>query len=392
MSRALLLVLDGVGAGEAPDARDYGDEGSDTLGNLSRAMGGLDLPCLGSLGLGNAHGSIMGVPPVERPLASFGSMLEASAGKDSTTGHWEMMGIVTAEPFPTYPSGFPPEVIRALESAAGRKLIGNTPASGTRIIEELGPEHQRTGALIVYTSADSVLQIAAHEGVIEPQELYDICERARQVMLGPHAVSRVIARPFVGSPGSYVRTPGRRDFSIEPPGPGLLDLMEQAGIARTGVGKVDDLFAGRSITTTHVRDNAEGLEVLLEMLRSTASGLIFANLCDFDTRWGHRNDMQGFARGLEEVDRAMPALLEAISEGEIMIATADHGNDPTTSSTDHSRERVPLIAYSPGRSGADLGTRSSFSDAGATLAELFGMETGLPGESFLSAVMGTERE
>jgi len=386
MTRAVVLVLDGVGAGEMPDADSYGDAGSDTLGNLAAAVGGLDLPNLQRMGLGNLH-RIQGVPPSPEPDAARGRMAELSSGKDSTTGHWEMMGLQLAEPFPTFPSGFPPEVVEEISRRTGRGVICNRPASGTEIIEELGPRHRKTGELIVYTSADSVLQIAAHEDVVPREELYDACLTAREIMRPPRlGVARVIARPFVGEPGGYTRTPGRRDFSLEPTGRTLLDALAEAGIPRTGVGKIDDLFAHRSITTEHVPDNGRGLEVLSRQMTEVGSGLIFANLVDFDMRWGHRNDVEGFRRGLEQVDAALPDLLALLRPGDVFIITADHGNDPTTPSTDHSREYVPLLCHVPGGRAADLGLRETFSDVACTLAAHFGLDETFPGTSFLEEV------
>lgn len=379
--RAVLLVLDGVGAGALPDAARYGDEGADTLGNLSRAVGGLHLPVLEGMGLGNLL-PIEGVPPAAAPSASWGRLAEVSAGKDSITGHWEMMGLISHTPFPTYPSGFPAGIIEAFERETGRRTIGNRAASGTEIIEELCLEHIRLGAFIVYTSSDSVFQIAAHEGVIPVEELYEACRTARRLLQGPDAVARVIARPFSGECGSLVRTPRRRDFSMEPPGPTLLDLMESAGIPRRGVGKIDDLFAHRGITSVHVPDNRAGLAELASVLALGESGFVFANLVDFDSKWGHRNDPAGFAQGLSEVDDALPGLMSALDEGDLFIITADHGNDPTTPGTDHTREYAPVLAWSPGIPGRPLGDRRSFSDIAATLALFFGLEGDIPGDPF----------
>ena len=386
MTRAVVLVLDGVGAGEMPDADSYGDTGSDTLRNLAAAVGGLDLPNLQRMGLGNLH-RLQGVPPSPDPDAAWGRMAELSSGKDSTTGHWEMMGLQLAEPFPTFRSGFPPEVVEEISRRTGRGVICNRPASGTEIIEELGPRHRKTGELIVYTSADSVLQIAAHEKVVPREELYDACLAAREIMQPPDlGVARVIARPFVGEPGGYTRTAGRRDFSLEPTGRTLLDALAEAGIPRTGVGKIDDLFAHRAIATEHVPDNGRGLEVLSLQMSKVGSGLIFANLVDFDMRWGHRNDVEGFRRGLEQVDAALPGLVSLLRPGEVFIITADHGNDPTTPSTDHSREYVPLLCHVPGGRAVDLGLRETFSDVACTLAEHFGLDETFPGTSFLEEV------
>lgn len=387
--RALLLVLDGVGVGEAPDAADYGDQGSDTLGNTARACGGLRLPELEKLGLGNIH-PVPGVTPVRAPLASWGRSLVASPGKDSTTGHWEMTGIILERPFPTFPHGFPDGFLGEFSKRCRRGVLGNVAASGTEIIRRLGARHAATGDLIVYTSADSVFQIAAHSEVVPLEELYRCCIIARELLIGPElGVSRVIARPFTGPPGSYSRTSQRRDFSLPPPRPTLLDHLAEAGIPVTGVGKVDDLFAGRSIRTVHVESNAAGIETLLEQMDTHDEGLIFANLVDFDTRWGHRNDPQGFGSGLEEVDRAIPAITRRLQPGDLLIITADHGNDPTTESTDHSREYVPLLAVVPGLRGAPLGTRKTLADIAATLADFFGLSSRYPGTGFTAHQEGT---
>jgi len=385
--RAILLVLDGVGAGEAPDAARYDDTGSNTLGNLAEAVGGLDLPGLESLGLGYVL-PLRGVSARVDPLGAWGRMTPASAGKDSTTGHWELAGVHLARPFPTYPHGFPREVIEEFELRSGRRVIGNIPASGTEIIERFAAQQAATGAWIVYTSADSVFQIAAHEEVIPLRELYDACALARQILVAPHDVARVIARPFEGSPGSYRRTAGRRDFALPPPEPTLLDALEEAGVPRYGVGKVDDLFAGRGISSRHTADNSEGIAAILEWIRGRNSGLLFANLVDFDQRYGHRNDVAGFYRALQEFDAAVPELLGALGANDLLIVTADHGNDPTTPSTDHSRERVPLLVVGQGIRPVDLGERATFSDVGATIAEWFGIDYRGRGRSFLREVMG----
>jgi phosphopentomutase len=384
--RAVLLVLDGVGAGALPDAADYGDEGADTLGNLARASGGLSLPGLARLGLGNLH-PIEGVPPADPPEGAWGRLAELSRGKDSTTGHWEMMGLCSCTPFPTYPDGFPPEVVGRFEQETGRSILGNRAASGTAIIEELGQLHLESGALIVYTSADSVFQIAAHEDVVPVELLYEYCSMARAILTPPHGVARVIARPFTGAPGSFVRTARRRDFSLPPPGRTLLDDLAGSGIPVTGVGKVDDLFAHRSISTVHVADNAEGLSVLERQIASAAGGLIFANLVDFDTRWGHRNDVRGFAEGLAEADRGIAALRPLLRAEDLFIVTADHGNDPTTPGTDHTREYAPLLAFGPGVHPVPLGTRRTFADIAATLAEHFGLAGRFGATSFRGEVM-----
>jgi phosphopentomutase len=381
-----VIVLDGVGAGEAPDAAAYGDAGSNTLGNLARAVGGLDVPNLERLGLGRVV-PLEGVDSDHTPAGAWGRMRPASAGKDSTAGHWEICGIQLTRPFPTYPRGFPAEVIDAFASRVGRGVLGNVVASGTEIIERFGAEHVRTGKLIVYTSADSVFQIAAHETVVPLDELYDACAEARAMLVAPHDVSRVIARPFVGDPEHFTRTPNRRDFAIAPPSETLLDALAAANIPRRGVGKVDDLFARRSIIAEHTRDNAAGLEALGRALREMPSGFLFANLVDFDQLWGHRNDAAGFHDALRAFDHALPTLLSALREDDLLFLTADHGNDPTTPSTDHSREIVPLLVAGPRVHPADVGERSTFADLGATVAEWLGVAFRGQGTSFLTDVL-----
>ncbi|MBN2464972.1 phosphopentomutase, partial [candidate division WOR-3 bacterium] len=314
----MVLLLDGVGCGELPDAAKYGDEGSNTLANLAKAVGGLDLPNLARLGLGNVI-PILGVPPQEEPQACFGKMAERSAGKDSTSGHWEIAGLVTTSPFPVFPRGFPPDFIRSLEEAIGRKTIGNKAASGTEIIEELGEEHLQTGCPIVYTSADSVLQIACHEDVVPPDELYHICKKARGLCTGPFCVGRVIARPFTSKPGSFKRTAGRKDFSCAPPQPTLLDNVKQAGLAVVGIGKVDDLFAGQGFTETqHSVVNSECLRLTVEVMNKTSAGLLFTNLVQFDMDWGHRNDPTAFAAGLSEFDASLPQVTGILKPGDLL--------------------------------------------------------------------------
>ncbi|MCS5694751.1 phosphopentomutase [Desulfofundulus thermocisternus] len=374
INRLTLIVLDSVGIGELPDAERYGDRGSNTLANTARAVGGLNLPNLGRLGLGNIL-AIEGVPPVEQPLGAYGRMAEASAGKDTTTGHWEIAGLLLERPFPVYPHGFPPEIIESFEKRIGRPVLGNRAASGTAIIEELGEEHIKTGYPIVYTSADSVFQIAAHEEVIPVNELYGMCRVARELLTGPHAVGRVIARPFVGKPGAFKRTDRRRDFSLPPPAPTVLDLLTQNGFSVLAVGKIEDIFAGRGITEAiHTKDNMDGVDRTVACMRRLERGLIFTNLVDFDMLYGHRNNPRGYAAALEAFDRRLPEILSAVSPDEVLIITADHGCDPTTSSTDHSREYVPLLVYGPlVEPGVNLGTRSTFSDVAASVAEFFGL-------------------
>jgi phosphopentomutase len=379
--RALILVLDGVGIGAAPDAAAYGDVGSDTLGNLARVVGGLALPNLESAGLGRIK-PLDGVAAVAAPRGAWGMMCPRSAGKDSTTGHWEIAGVHLAKPFPTYPDGFPLEIIDRFERDTGRGVIGNVVGSGTAIIDDFGAEHLRTGKLIVYTSADSVFQVAAHESVVPLPELYGACEKARAMLVAPNDVSRVIARPFTGQPGAFNRTANRRDFSIAPPAETLLDALAAHGIPRTGVGKVDDLFAGRNIRTRHTASNADGIELILSWLRSDQVGLCFANLVDFDQLFGHRNDTAGFYAALRELDRALPSMLDALREDDLLFITADHGNDPTTASTDHARECVPLLVLGPAVRPVPLGVLSTFSDLGATLADWLGIAFRGRGRSF----------
>jgi len=380
--RAVILVLDGVGVGAAPDAADYGDAGSDTLGNLARACGGISLPNLAAAGLGNIA-PIQGVAPATEPQGAWGKMRPASAGKDSTTGHWEIAGLHLERPFPTYPRGFPQELLDRFSGATGRGVIGNVPASGTEIIARLGAEHEATGKLIVYTSADSVFQIAAHEGVVPLEELYSACETARAMLVAPHDVSRVIARPFVGRAGAYERTTNRRDYALPPPDETLLDDLAGAGVPRAGVGKVDDLFAGRSLRARHTTGNAEGVQAILEWLRAEQGGLLFANLVDFDTLYGHRNDVAGFERALREFDDALPTIRSALREDDLLFITADHGNDPTTTSTDHAREYVPLLALGEPVHPVPIGVRETFSDLGATVAEWLNVGFRGRGTSFL---------
>ena len=385
MRRAAIIVLDGVGIGAAPDADGYGDLGSDTLGNVCRAGRGVRLPNLEQLGLG-CCAPLAGIEAVAAPGAAHGVAEPASAGKDSTTGHWELCGIVLQQPFPTYPEGFPPELIQQFAERTGRKVIGNRTASGTVILDELGEEHVRTGNWIVYTSADSVFQVAAHEGVVPLDELYAACRTAREMLQPPHGVARVIARPFVGTPGSWQRTPRRKDFSLAPPAPTLLDHVAQAHLPRVGVGKVDDLFAGRSISSIHTPTNGDAYSLIEGAMLSMRRGLLLANVIEFDQTWGHRNDVKGFARGLEELDRRMPSLLAGVKEEDLVIFTADHGNDPTTPSTDHSREIVPVLVVGPRVRPVSIGRRRSLADIGQTVAAFLGVEPLPAGVSFLHEV------
>ncbi len=380
--RAIILVLDGVGVGAASDAAKYGDVGSDTLGNLARVRGGLRLPNLAAAGLGNIV-PLEGVGPAVEPEGAWGLMRPASAGKDSTTGHWEIAGLHLERPFPTYPGGFPQQQLDEFTRRTGRGVLGNVAASGTEIIDRFGAEHQRTGSWIVYTSADSVFQVAAHEEVVTLTELYAACETARAMLVSPHDVSRVIARPFVGEAGAYTRTKNRRDYSIAPPGETLLDALSAAGVPRAGVGKVDDLFAGRSLRSRHTADNAEGIRAILEWQAGAQGGLLFANLVDFDTMYGHRSDPVGFERALREFDDALPAIRAALREDDLLFITADHGNDPTTGSSDHARENVPLLVLGDAVRPVALGARATFSDLGATVAEWLNVGFRGKGSSFL---------
>jgi phosphopentomutase len=384
--RAAIVVLDGVGAGAAPDAAQYGDVGSDTLGNVARAVGGMSLPNLEASGLGNIS-AIEGVAPRPDARGAWGTMIPGSAGKDSTTGHWEIAGVHIAKPFPTYPNGFPPDVVAEFERRTGRRVIGNVVGSGTAVIDQFGPEHVKTGAWILYTSADSVFQIAAHERVVPLDELYKGCEIAREMLVPPNDASRVIARPFVGEHGAYVRTKNRRDYSIVPPAETLLDALEAASIPRHGVGKVDDLFAGRGIQAAHTASNADGIAAIGTWLSGAPSGLLFANLVDFDQAFGHRNDVPGFYGALRQFDAALPGLLAHLREDDLLFITADHGNDPTTPSTDHARERVPLLALGRQVTPGSLGARSTFSDLGATVGEWLGVPFRGRGTSFLPALV-----
>lgn len=381
--RVLLIVLDGVGIGELPDAYKYHDEGSNTLANTAKAVGGLKLPNLEKMGLGNIH-PILGVNPISEPTSYYGKMAEKSPGKDTTTGHWEISGIILDKPFPVYPNGFPREIIEEFEKRIGRKTLGNIPASGTEIIQKLGEEHIRTGYPIVYTSADSVFQIACHEEVVPVEELYRMCEIAREILQGEHAVARVIARPFLGEKGNFYRTPRRKDFSLPPPRKTLLDYLKDNGNNVVGIGKIEDIFAGRGITySMHQDNNKEGMENILKALDLFDEGLIFANLVDFDMLYGHRNNPEGFAKALTEFDDFLPHLFTKLNEKDILIITADHGNDPTTPSTDHSREYVPLLIYSKSfKNVRSLGVIPTFACLGKTIAEIFGVDNDLDGESF----------
>ncbi len=388
MPRACVIVLDAVGAGELPDAHEYGDEGSNTLGNVAKAVGGLDLPNLEQLGLGNIE-DLAGCPPLEHAPAVAGRLFERSKGKDTTTGHWELMGIVTPVAMPTYSHGFPSDVIEEFAHRTGRGVIGNKAASGTEIIEELGEEHQRTGKWIVYTSADSVFQIAAHEETIPLEDLYEASGLAREILTGKHAVGRVIARPFVGEPGSYTRTPNRHDWSLKPRQPNYLTLVREAGNEVHGVGKIHDIFAGVDIDHSHpTKSNIDGIQQIERLLRELDQGLVFANLVETDMLWGHRNDPVNFHRCLQDFDRRLPDILDALRPGDLLVLTSDHGCDPTTASTDHSREHALLLAYVEGQNAAGRRHDGEFADVGATVNAWLGGKApkrGIPGEPFVQA-------
>ena len=394
VNRFIVIVLDSVGIGELPDAADFGDVGSHTLGNMARVVGGLKVPHLEALGLANIA-ILEGVVPQVEPIAAYGKLAEVSAGKDTTTGHWELMGIQLMRPFPTYPDGFPPEVMDRFSAAIGRGWLGNYPASGTVIIEELGEEHVKTGKPIVYTSGDSVFQIAAHEEIIPVDKLYDICRTAREILRGEHEVSRVIARPFVGTPGHFQRTPNRHDFSVAPPEPTLLDIMKEAGLMVFAVGKIEDIFDGQGVTdAVHTIDNMDGVDKTLAAMRTRRErGFIFTNLVDFDAQFGHRNNPEGYANALAEFDRRLPEILETLADDDVLVITADHGNDPTTPSTDHSREYVPvLLTGATVRQGVNIGVRSTFADLAATIADTLGLTAPPAGTSFRALIMNSPQE
>src|SRR5437763_2147269 len=383
IKRAILVVLDGVGAGANPDAHAYGDDGASSLEHCAQAIGGLELPNLGSIGLGNIT-PILGTPPIERARGGYGRMAEVGAGKDSVTGHWEITGVVLQKPLPTYPHGFPAEVVEQFEHAIGRRVLGNKPASGTEIIKELGEEHVRTGRPILYTSADSVFQVAAHQDVIPLEELYHMCQIARDMLTGDNAVGRVIARPFIGTPGDFKRTEHRRDFSLPPLGTTLLDVLKDSGKEVIGLGKIEDLFAGRGLTRRdHTETNKDGMVETLRWLEQDFTGLLFVNLVEFDMLLGHRRDSQGYAQALRDVDTWFAKVQQVMRPGDAIFFTADHGVDPTYRGSDHTREEVPLLAYGePVRAGVNLGVRATFADLGQTLAQAFGVEPLAAGTSF----------
>lgn len=390
--KLILIVLDSVGVGELPDAGVYGDKGTNTISHIAQEVGGLRLPNLAALGLGNIT-NINGVSRNKNAIGCFGKMAEASKGKDSTTGHWEIAGIITQQAFPLYQNGFPKKLLEKFLSIANCKgYLGNKPASGTEIIKELGDEHVRTGFPIVYTSGDSVFQVAAHQDVIPLERLYEICEKTRElVMVGEHCVGRVIARPFIGATGSYIRTPYRRDYAVEPPAETMLDVLDASGISTIGIGKIDDLFSGRGLQQKiHIKSNIEGMEEIIKAGKSMQSGFLMANLIDFDMLFGHRQDAKGYAKALEEFDVKLPEIQKCIDDNDILILTADHGNDPTDQSTNHTREYVPLLCYTEsGKKNVNLGVRSSFADIGKTVVEFFNAVNAqsLSGQSFLANIL-----
>ncbi|WP_456406311.1 phosphopentomutase [Caldithrix abyssi] len=389
MRRAIILIIDGVGIGELPDADQYQDRGSNTLANLARHFNGLQLPNLERLGIGKIH-PIPGIQSDLKAEANYGKMAEISPGKDSTTGHWELAGLILKEPFPVYPNGFPEEILNEFTRRTGYEVLGNKPASGTEIIKELGEEHLRTGKLIVYTSADSVFQIAAHQDVVPLEKLYEICKIAREILTGKHAVARVIARPFVGkSAEDFVRTPYRKDFSIKPFSKTILQILSENGWPTVGIGKINDLYAHTGIQkTVKTKNNQEVMQAILKELNETNSGLIMANLVDFDMLWGHRNDPEGFYQGLKQFDSWLPELEKSMAREDMVIITADHGNDPTTPSTDHSREYVPLLVFGKElKQDVNLGVRETFADVQAALSEYFDVPGTGNGKSFMSQIL-----
>lgn len=390
VKRIIVIVLDSVGIGETPDAAAYGDVGSHTLGNMARVVSGLKVPHLQSMGLANIA-ILEGVRPQTQPTAAYGKMAGVSPGKDTTTGHWELMGIHLNQPFPLYPKGFPPEVMDRYEAESGRGWLGNYPASGTVIIDELGEEHMQTGKTIVYTSGDSVFQIAAHEEIIPVEGLYEICQTAREILRGEHEVSRVIARPFIGHPGQFERTANRHDFSVIPPQPTVLDSLKEAGLMVYAVGKIKDIFTGQGITAAvPTQNNMDGIDKTISAMQTQRErGLIFTNLVDFDAKFGHRNNPEGYANALAEFDRRLPEITDALAEDDMLVLTADHGNDPTTPSTDHAREYVPiLISGTPVKQALHIGVRTTFADLAATIADIFQVKPTPYGTSFKSEIIG----
>lgn len=388
MRRVILIVLDSVGIGELPDADLYGDKGSNTVGNISKSIGGLELPNLEKMGLGNID-DIAGIKKNKLPEGAYGKCSELSKGKDTVTGHWEISGVVLDKPLKTFPDGFPDSIIEPFENKINRRIIGNKVASGTKIIEELGDEHVKTGCPIVYTSADSVFQIAAHEEIISLEQLYDMCKIARKMLVGENIVGRVIARPFIGKNGNYTRTSNRRDFALDPFGKTALEYIKEAGLKVMAVGKIEDIFNGKGITdAVHIKNNMDGVDKTILYMKQQAEGFIFTNLVDFDMLYGHRNDVNGYAKALVDFDRRIPEIIQNMNSEDILIITADHGCDPTTVSTDHSREYIPLIIYGDQvKKNINLGIRKSFCDIGKTILDIFDIKNSLNGESFKSNIL-----
>ncbi|WP_160670433.1 phosphopentomutase [Clostridium sp. C8-1-8] len=387
IKRVIWIVLDSVGMGELPDADKYGDIGSNTIGHVAEFNNGLEIPNMEKLGLGNITGMV-NLNRVAEPIGCYGRIHEASNGKDTVTGHWEMVGVKSEIAFPTYPNGFPKSIIDKFEAFTGRKVIGNKSASGTEILDELGEEHMKTGALIVYTSADSVFQIAAHEEIVPLDDLYKYCEFAREMLTGEESVARVIARPFLGTPGNFTRTPNRRDYALLPPHDTLLDVLAKKGLNVMAVGKIEDIFSGRGITAAvHTKDNMDGVDKTIEYLKQDKDGLIFTNLVDFDMKWGHRRDAKSYGKGLEDFDARLPEILDNMKDTDVLFITADHGCDPTFKGTDHTREYVPFLAYgSDLKKGFDLGTKFGFFDMGQTIADIFDADKIKNGISFLNEI------
>lgn len=388
INRVIVIVLDSAGIGEAPDAASFGDVGSHTFGNIAQAVGGLNLPNMEAMGLGNIA-ILDGVKPQLEPTAAYGKMAEVSAGKDTTAGHWEIAGIHLLKPFPVYPNGFPAEVMDEFAKQTGRGWLGNTPASGTVIIDELGKEHLETGKLIVYTSGDSVFQIAAHEEIVPVDELYKYCKMARAILRGKHEVSRVIARPFIGEPGNFTRTPNRHDFSVTPPEPTVLDNLKDAGLMVYAIGKINDIFVGQGITgAISTKSNKDGIDKTIEAIGTRPErGLIFTNLVDFDAKFGHRNNPQGYADALAEFDKNLPAIVDALNDDDMLVITADHGNDPTFPGTDHTREHVPVLIAGAAVQPVNIGVRSTFADLAATIADIFDVKMPPQGTSFKAKIL-----
>lgn len=388
INRVILFIMDSVGIGALPDAKNFGDVGANTLGNIAINEGGINLPNLQRLGLGNID-NIVGVESIESPLGAFGRSLEVSNGKDTTTGHWELAGLHLTEPFKTFPKGFPKDIIDTLENKIGRKTLGNKPASGTAILDELGEEHMSTGYPIVYTSADSVLQIAAHEEIIPLEELYEICKIAREIMMGDNAVARIIARPFVGTPGSFTRTHNRRDYSLNPTGDTVLDIAKREGLDVVAIGKIEDIFNGKGITdAVHTIDNMDGIDKTIEYIQKSSKGIIFTNLVDFDSKYGHRRDPKGYKEALENLDMRIPEILDSMNDDDIIIFTADHGNDPTYKGSDHTREYIPIVIYGNKiKQNVNIGTRKSFADIAATISDIFEIQSTGNGESFKDIII-----